>query len=307
MSIVNSAISAYVDQMSGELLTKMYELPKTLESGVTKLFNIGTSQTLNMISNSAVVLQDGADCAFTPSGDLTISQRTLTVVPVKIQESLCPKTQVLPYFEQKYVRGSVSPDGQVDLGELIDKYFSEKVLASSKALENLIWNGSVALTGDTSLKWIDGIIATVGAASTEINVTGTTITTSNVIAELEKVYSAMPIDVIENGGVIYCGTDVVNKYRQAIATANLFHYNGTAGIDYILSNPDVKIVGIPALSTTDKMVATYPSNIAVGFGFENEEEFKFIFAEQGDQNYHFTLAYSVGVQVAFPDKVVLYS
>jgi hypothetical protein len=88
----------------------------------------------------------------TSSGTTTITQRTLTVGKIKVQESICPKT-----FEAKYTQKALREGSSYDYMAYAEEYSAQKVQRIGAALETAIWQGDTA-SGTANLARFDGLI-----------------------------------------------------------------------------------------------------------------------------------------------------
>jgi len=86
-SYVVSSITGFTDQLGGELLAKALIGATTPKYATVRLGIKGTQQLNLLDSNPA--FQAGA-CGWNASGTTTFSQRSITVCPERVNESLCP-------------------------------------------------------------------------------------------------------------------------------------------------------------------------------------------------------------------------
>jgi len=146
------------------------------------------------------------------------------------------------------------------------------------------------------------------ADSDVIDVTGTSVDASNVIAELNKVVNAIPSGVYGSDDlVLYVSTAIAKAYIQAQAALGyreLFNVGQT----------EMNFQGIPMFVTsglnTNNAVAARKSNLYFGTGLLNDRnEVKVIDMADidGSQNVRVVMRYSAGVQIGIGSDIVLYS
>src|SRR6478736_2871205 len=97
MSLSVSALTNYTEEQKQPLITKALFGAKTI-SLMTPMTGVKSSETINILDTDAV-FQAGGTCGFSASGTTAITQRTVTVGKIKVQEALCPKT-----LESKYTQ-----------------------------------------------------------------------------------------------------------------------------------------------------------------------------------------------------------
>jgi hypothetical protein len=206
--------------------------------------------------NIGNILAD-ADCSFSGQGEGTLSQKTLEVCPVKINLEYCQRTFETDYLSQLLRPGS--NNGEV-MPASVESFLLEQVaLKVSADTEKMVWAGDSA-TASYPLSICDGLYKQFKADAAVIDVLGTaSITTSNVIAELTKVYNAIPQALIlEDDMRIFISPTVHRAYRQALAAASSeAYYMQNYGELHFL---DVKLSVAPG-ATANYMVAARKSNL----------------------------------------------
>lgn len=166
-------------------------------------------------------------------------------------------------------------------------------------------NTSITLTGNAAASVSLVVAKVVKAASDFFTTPVTSITVSNVVAIVDAVYKAIPIEVLDKDDLfIACGTDVFRLFTIALKTANLYHY-GVDAINFELFIPgtNIKLVALNGLNGTSRLIAGRKSNMFMGVDLMNEEEkFEIFYAKEADE-IRLMSAFKVGTQVAFPSQV----
>lgn len=202
------------------------------------------------------ILQD-ADCSFSSTGEGTLSQKSFEVCPIKINLEYCQRT-----FETNYLSELLRPGSNNDqvMPDSVETFLlgraAEKISADT---EQLVWKGNTA-TASYPLSLCDGLEKQFLADAAVIDVAGTaSITSSNVIAELTKVYNAIPNTIIDAEDLrIFISPSVHRAYRQALASASSeAYYMQNYGELHFLN---VKLSVAPGISTY-RMVAARKSNL----------------------------------------------
>lgn len=310
MALDLSALTNYVKENELQLTSAAIFSAKTaslIEAKGNVQVGIKSAETINIMTTDAV-FQAGGTCGFNSSGTTTITQRTLTVGKIKVQESICPKT-----FEAKYTQKALREGSSYDYMAYASEYSAQKVQRIGAALETAIWQGDTS-SQTANLNKFDGIVKIIdslgfGGAGDPIDGNAadlTTLTTSNVIAAVDAVFAALPAALLDKDDVvIFCGNDTFREYVLALRNANLFHYPvDAANMELIIPGTAVKLIGVNGLNGTDKMFGLSMSNLYLGTDMLNEQDrFELFYAKEADEM-RFVVEFKLGVQVAFPDEVV---
>ena len=166
-------------------------------------------------------------------------------------------------------------------------------------------NTAITLTANAAAS-VSGITAKVVKAASDFFATPvTSITVSNVVAIIDAVYKAIPVEVLDKeDAFIACGTDVFRLFTIALKTANLYHYNADAiNFELFIPGTNIKLVALNGLNGTSRIIAGRKSNMFMGVDLMNEEEkFEIFFAKEADE-VRLMCAFKLGTQVAFPSQV----
>jgi hypothetical protein len=298
MSFSLGTLTAYTEQQRLPLITKAVFSARTAAL-FTKQVGIKSAAALNLMDTDAA-LAAGTACGWTASGTTTFTQRNITVAPIKIQEALCPRS-----LEQYWMQSQLTQGSTYD-GVPFEQAFSEqKALRIAEALENAIWSGSTLVTG----------LLTILNAASGSTVSGNTgavssITTSNVISVFDNIYNQIPQAILtRNDLIIFCGW---NNFRTLIGAFkantgvmyNQVDLQGLADGDIIYPGTNVRVVAVPGLTGTNRIVCSYLGNFFYGTDLLSDEENFSLWYSKDNDEVRFQAAFKVGVQVAYPDLVV---
>jgi hypothetical protein len=312
MALDLSALTNYVKENELQLTSAAIFSAKTaslIEARGNVQVGIKSAETVNIMTTDAV-FQTGGTCGFNSSGTTTITQRTLTVGKIKIQESICPAT-----FEAKYTQKALREGSTYDYMAYANEYTAQKVQRIGAALETALWQGNTA-SSDGQLNKFQGIATIInalgfGGAGDPINGNAaqqTTLTSSNVIAAVDAVFASLPAEILDKDDVvIFCGNDTFREYVIALRTANLFHYPvDAANMELIVPGTAIKLIGVNGLNGTDYLVGLSMSNLYLGTDMLSEQDkFELFYAAEA-MEMRFVVEFKLGVQIAFPDQVVFW-
>lgn len=201
------------------------------------------------------LIQD-ADCSWNNAGEGVLDQKAFEVCDLKIQLQYCVTT-----FEQNFLNDVMRPGftGEI-MPAVFEAYVVDQIAAkTAQDMELIAWQGDTG-TATYPLSKCDGLVKKLKADGTVIDVTATaSITTTNVIAEIQKVYDAIPNVVWANKEdlKIFVPISVAKLYRQAVAAASAeAFYIGDRPLNF-LGVEIVETHGLP----NKTMVAARVSNL----------------------------------------------
>jgi hypothetical protein len=308
-----TGLTNYTKEESLQLLTKAMFSAKTaslLQSAGQVIPGIKSAEILPLLSSE--VFFQGDNCSFNSSGTTTISQRTLTVGKVKVQETLCPKD-----LETKYTQKALNAGEAIDMGVFTEQIGNEKAAAIAEAVETAIWQGDTT-GGAGNLGYWDGFLTILGdlgfggagdPIKGNVGDAYTSITASNIDDIIGTIYGVIPAALLDKPDLfIAMGVDTFRKYRQWLVSANLFHYpaNETANMEIVDPVTGIKIYGLNGMNGTNQIVAGLWSNFFIGTDMMNEFE-EFLFIENPfERRVQFHAAFKMGTQVSRPEETVLF-
>lgn len=294
-SPVMTSLTAYVEQRRLPLIKEA-----VLKAKSASLFNlqtdIKTSAALNLLS-TAIQFGDGLACGWDEAGTQTLSQRILATGNIKINMAYCDK-EMLKYWTQYQVRVAA---GQKTLP--FEEDFVNAVVENVKAaIETAIWQGDTD-SETNNLKYFDGLLKILKDAAGTVDVT---ITGTSAYDDIMAVYNAIPEKVLD-GASILVGADTFRKFIQELVAKNYYHYSGeNLNGEIMLPGSQVKVIAVNGLNGTDKIVAgQLDKNFFYGCDMMNDEEKFELWYSQDFREFRLAIEFNAGVQVAFPDEVVL--
>lgn len=294
-SPVMTSLTAYVEQRRLPLIKEA-----VLKAKSASLFNlqtdIKTSAALNLLS-TAIQFGDGLACGWNEAGTQTLSQRILATGNIKINMAYCDK-EMLKYWTQYQVRVAA---GQKTLP--FEEDFVNAVVENVKAaIETAIWQGDTD-SETNNLKYFDGLLKILKDAAGTVDVT---ITGTSAYDDIMAVYNAIPEKVLD-GASILVGSDTFRKFIQELVAKNYYHYSGeNLNGEIMLPGSQVKVIAVNGLNGTDKIVAgQLDKNFFYGCDMMNDEEKFELWYSQDFREFRLAIEFNAGVQVAFPDEVVL--
>lgn len=206
-----------------------------------------------------------SNCSFTaPDDDLSAVE--ISVCALSSMAQICQFDLEQSFLALQMAKGS---NGDFTVASFMDFYWNEMAKAIGQDIELIRWQGDTA-SENTTLALCDGYIKGLLADATVVDVANTTVTASNVLAELAKIFAAAPADIIRKKSELrlYVSTNVANAYELAAAQGNTLTYVTTP---LALTYLGVKVVvceGMP----NDTAVLTLKDNLIYAFDAEGDDK-----------------------------------
>jgi len=303
-----SITSTYAGEFAGKYVSAALLSGNTIANGLIEVKpNIKHKEVLKRVSLSGAIAN--ASCDFTDAGAVTLTERIIEPKELQVNLELC-KTP----FQSDWEAISMGYSAHDNLPANFSDYFIGLMAAEIAAqTETDIWSGTAGAGT------FDGFSTLLTAATLPAgqDITGTTVTASNVIEELGKVADAVPSSLYGNEDLfIYVSQNVFRAYKRALGG---FQANGEGANGFMAqgNNQDIDIQyfdGIKVVAANgladDTMVSTLKSNLFFGTGLladHNEIKVLDMADLDGSKNVRFIARYTAGVQIAVLEDVVFYS
>lgn len=307
MSLNVAGLTAYVDQERMALIKKMILAGRSVRY-LTVQPDIKSAASINLLSSNLDAQAGG--CGFSDAGTTILTQNTLNVCPLKVNESICLDT-----LEQYYTQAMMNPGSyntQIPFEQL---YAEEKVSQISSLIDNLIWRGNTA-TGSGDLALCDGFIrladVTYSGSVVDGNVANyTAITAANIVAIVDDAVNVIPANIIDQDDLyLYCGYDFYRTYATALRNQNLFHYTGAEDqgeqFSQMVPGTNVRMIAVKGLNTTNKFFISSKSNMFFGTDLLNDYENFELWYSMDFQEVRMASKWKQGVNSAFWEYVVYF-
>ena len=203
------------------------------------------------------------DCNFSGAGEGTLSQKAFEVCDFKINLEYCSIT-----FEQNFLNTQIRPGSKnTELPASFENYMIESVAKKSNSLlETVFWVGDTG-TATYPNSLCDGLIKKLNADALtgSMSATSSTISSTNIIGEMNRIYNAIPVAVrsgnAQSDVVFFLSSDMFVAYVQAQATAQAgqgYNYSDAQKM-FFLGHPVVEAPGIG----TKKAVVSAKDNLLI--------------------------------------------
>lgn len=292
-----SSLPQYVEEKRLPLIAEA-----VLGAKSAKLFNLQTdikhAAALNLLTTD-VAFGDGSTCGWDDAGSQSLTQRILTVGNIKVNMSFCDRDMLAKWmgYEVKVAAGSETLPFE-------EEFTNEVIKSIQEAVETAIYQGDTA-SSNVNLKAFDGLIKILTGEDGTIDVAASTESTA--LAKVRKVFNAIPEKAFTRGNVaILVGMDTFRALVGDLVDKNLYHYNpGAPEGEVYLPGTNVRIIGVNGLNGAKKAIAASLDNLFYGTDMVNDlEKFRLWYSDD-NQEFRLVVKFNAGVQVAFPDEVVL--
>lgn len=310
MATNTTIASTYAGEKAAGFIAKALLSGTTIKNGGIEVKqNIKYKEVMTKLeatSNAAGGIITNGTCDFTPTGDVSITERVLQPDEFQVNLEFCTQKWLDSWeaISMGYSAYNVPPK---DFSTYILGHVAGMVQAST---ENSIWNGSQYNSGE-----FDGFVNLASADSDVLDVVGSTVNAANVVSELGKIVDLIPSPLYGAEDLhIYISQNIARAYVRALggfAAANS-GVNAQSHMwygDQALTFDGVKLFvanGLP----DNTALATQKSNLFFGTGLlsdQNQAKILDMRDIDGSQNFRVIMRYTAGVQYAIGSEIVLYS
>jgi hypothetical protein len=310
MATTTSITTTYAGEFAGKYVAAALLSANTIDKGgITVLPNVKYKQVLKRLSTDAI-LKD-ATCDFDATSTVTLTEKIIQPEEFQVNLQLCKKD-----FRSDWEAVSMGYSAFDTLPKTFADFLLGHVAAKVAAkTETNIWSGVNANAGEFA--GFAALLAADAGLPTAQEVSGTTVTASNVIAELGKIVDAIPAALYTNEGLrIYVSQNIAKAYVRALGGfgASGLGSNGANNQGTMwYTNGELMFDGIKIFvangMAANTAIATTVDNLYFGTGLlSDHNEVKLIDMADidGSQNVRVVMRLTAGVQYAVVQDIVTY-
>jgi len=303
-----SITSTYAGEFAGKYVSAALLSGNTIANNLIEVKpNVKFKEVLKRVDLSGAIAN--ASCDFTDAGTVALTEKIIQPKELQINLELC-KTPFVSDWEAVSMGYSAHDNLPANFSDYFIGLMSESVAEST---ENDIWSGSA---GAGTFDGFETLLAADADLPAAQEVAGTTVDSSNVVAQLGLIVDAIPTSVYGKEDLyIYVAQNIFRAYKRALGGFQSGG-QGAAGVNGLGNNQDidiqyfdgVKIVACNGLSD-DTAIAAQKSNLFFGTGLladHNEVKVLDMADLDGSQNVRFIMRYTAGVQYAVVEDIVTY-
>ena len=246
------------------------------------------------------------DCSFSNTGEGTLNQKTMEVCDLKVNLEYCATTFEANYLSMQLKAGSNNDEVMpASYAEFVVDYVAEKV---SSDLETTMFKGDTG-TSSYPLSLCDGLVKLLTADSDVIDVSATASTMSStiVIGELDRVLEAVPAEVRQQTNFkIFVSQEIAFAYKQAQAA--------TTGGLFMIGDKELNYLGFKLIPTSgldaNQMIAANMDKVFFLTDLTSDWDEIIIIPQRnisGARSERFATSLKFGVNYLYGTEIVLYS
>lgn len=300
MATTTSITTTYAGEFAGQYIAAALLEGNTIsKGGITVKPNVKFKEVLKKVSLNDITKD--ATCDFDPTSTITLTERILQPEEQQVNLQICKK-DFANDWEAVQMGYSAYHNVPPKFADFIIGHVAAKV---AEKTEQNIWRGDTSNNGE-----FDGL-STLLAADADLpsgqEIAGATVTSSNVIAQLELILNAIP-------SAVYGREDLKIYVSQNIAKAYVSAQAGLGYRDaYHVGQTEMNFQGIPLFVANgladNKAIAAQTSNLYFGTGLlsdHNEVKVLDMADLDGSQNARIIMRYTAGVQYGSVEDIVTY-
>lgn len=310
MATTTSITTTYAGEFAGKYISAALLSAATIENGGIEVKpNVKYKEVIKKIATDAIVKD--ATCDFTATSTVTLTEKILQPEEFQVNLQLCKK-DFHSDWEAVQMGYSAFDSLPPSFADFILSHVAAKV---AEKTEQNIWRGVTANAGE--FNGFATLLAADAALPAAQEVTGTTVTASNVVAELGKIVDAVPASLYGKEDLyLYVSQNIARAYVRALGGfgASGLGANGTNNMgtqwwnNGSLSFDGIKIFVANGLAA-NTAVATLKSNLFFGTGLLNDlNQVKLIDMADldGSENVRVVVRFTAGVQYGIVEDIVTY-
>jgi hypothetical protein len=310
MATTTSITTTYAGEFASKYISAALLSASTIENGGIEVMpNVKYKSVIQKIATDGIVKD--ATCDFSATSTVTLSERIITPEEFQVNLQLCKKD-----FHATWEAVSMGYSAFDSLPPSFADYLISHVAAKvAEKTEQNIWRGATANAGE--FNGFAALLAADAALPTANEVAGTTVTASNVVAELGKIVDAIPAALYGKEDLyLYVSQNIARAYVRALGGfgASGLGANGTnaQGTQWFnngsLSFDGVKIFVANGLAN-NTAIAAQKSNLFFGTGLlsdQNEVQVIDMAPIDGSQNVRVVMRFTAAVQYGIVEDIVTY-
>lgn len=246
------------------------------------------------------------DCSFSSTGEGTLNQKTMEVCDLKVNLEYCATTFEANYLSLQLRAGSNSDQVMPEsYAAFVVDYVAEKVASD---LEITMFKGDTG-TSSYPLSLCDGLVKQLlaDAAVLDVSATASSITSSIVVGELNRVLEAVPAQVrMQPNFKIFVSQEIAFAYKQAQAS--------TQGGLFLVGDKELNYLGyrlIPTSGLSAKQMIAFDSSKVFFLTDLTADWDEVLLIPQrnisGARTERFVTSLKFGVNYLYGNEIVLYS
>lgn len=298
----------YKGKEAQEIMAKPIYESDLYSYGITYLPDVKGKQQLVMGEVSE--LFQPYTCAFSPSGEVTLSEDWIEPFEMKINLEECYDKYWGSFMAEETRRAYV---GESNIPRTFFEWFFDEMLVKEmkKEYEEIFWNGDTAASGILALG--DGVVKKVKAGTTHKFVNGG-LTVSNILAKVAEVAEAANVDVADADYKIFMNYGQIRVLKTALANrANTDHsdFDNLVWNNYVKEGEKIFAYGfeiVPTRIEKDTILLAPYKNLVLGYDLASDQtSFQILDLSKvtGDNEFRVIALCNMAVGVVYADLMAI--
>lgn len=296
----------YVGKQANEIMSKPIYESDLYSYGIT--YRPGVKGKEQLIHGNVGDLFQAYTCAFSPSGEVNLTEQWIEPFEMKINLQEC-YDKFWPSFMAEETRRAY-------VGENIPRtffewFFNEMLIKEmKKEYEEIFWNGDKASTGATEyIKLGDGVVKKVNAATGSTKITGSTITVDNVLDQIKAVAEKADINVDDEEYKIFMNKGQMKVLKTALGNEKIF--DNYVWNNFTKEGDKIYAYGfeiVPSRIAKDVILLAPRKNLILGYDLESDQtSFQILDLSQvtGDNEFRVIALCNMAVGIVYPELMVI--
>lgn len=310
MATTTSITTTYAGEFAGKYISAALLSGSTIANGGIEVKpNVKYKEVIKKLATDAIVKD--ATCDFTATSTVTLTEKILQPEEFQVNLQLCKKD-----FKSDWEAVQMGYSAFDSLPPSFADFILAHVVAKvAEKTEQNIWKGVTANAGE--FNGLATLVALDAALPAAQEIAGTTVTSSNVVAQLGSIVDAIPASLYGKEDLyLYVSQNIARAYVRALGGfgASGLGANGTNAMgtqwwnNGSLSFDGIKIFVANGLSN-NTAIATLKSNLFFGTGLlSDHNEVKLIDMADidGSENVRVVMRFTAGVQYGAVEDIVTY-
>ena len=295
---------AYKGKEANEIMSKPVYESDLYGYGIT--YRPGVKGKEQLIVGEVSDLFQTYTCAFSPNGEVNLSEQWIEPFTMKINLQECYDKYWPSFMAEETRRAYV---GETNIPRTFFQWFFDDMLVKEmkKEYEEIFWNGDKTKSGILALG--DGVVKKIVESGKAKTVTGATLTVDNILAQVSAVAALADVNVDDADYKIY-----INKGQMKILKTALG--NEKIRDNYVWSNftkegEKVYAYGfevVPCRIAKDTILLAPNKNLILGYDLESDQtSFQILDLSQvtGDNEFRVIAMCNMAVGVVYPELMVI--
>ena len=308
MATTTSITTTYAGESAGKYISAALLSGNTIANGgLTIRPNVKFKEVVKRLEIDGIT--KNGTCDFSDTSTLTLTERILEPKELQVNLELCKK-DFRSDWDAIQMGYSAFDNLPSSFQDYLISYVASKVAQKN---EQNIWAGA---DGEGSFDGFSTLLAADAALPAAQQITGTTVTAANVVAELGSIVDQIPSALYGRDDLfIYVSQNIFRAYKRALGG---FQANGqgAAGVGSQGNNQDINILYFDGVKifmanglAANTAVATTKDNLQFGTGLlSDHQEVKVLDMADldGSQNVRIIMRFTAGVQYGVVEDIVTY-